>query len=104
MGCSWALTPSLSRRERVRGCALCLDVGTLLVAAADRRAEDVAQGGAAVGGAEVLARLLGLLRLAARGGERELAASAVDRGDLGVHLLADGEALRSQVALVARQL
>src|SRR4051812_44548520 len=42
------------RGKRVRSC---LNVGALLVAAADCRAEDIAQGGAAVGGAEVLDRL-----------------------------------------------
>src|SRR6185437_1672522 len=75
----------------------------LAVLALQRRAEDVAEAGARIGGAVFGHRLLLLLDLARLDRQAELARRLVDRGDLGVDLLADGEAVGTLLAAVARQ-
>src|SRR5260370_3005683 len=75
----------------------------LAVLALQCRAEDVAEAGARIGGAVIGHRLLLLLDLARLDRERQLARRLVDRRDLGVDLLADGEAVGALLAAVARQ-
>src|SRR5690606_10670006 len=75
-----------------------------LAAAADRRAQDVAEGGAAVGGAVFAHRLALLLDLLALDGQGEATGGAVHGGDAGVDLLTDRELLRLLVATVAGEL
>src|SRR5216684_476415 len=75
----------------------------LAVLALQRRAEDVAEAGAAVRGAVLGHRLLLLLDLARLDREAELARRLVDRRHLGVDLLADGEAVGALLAAIARQ-
>src|SRR6201747_1082628 len=81
-----------------------LAVRALLVTAADSGTQDVAERGARVHAAVFLHRLLVLIHLLAPDGEGELAGSPIDRDDLRIDLLADGEAIGALVALVARQL
>src|SRR3954454_11853688 len=76
----------------------------LVLAAADRRAEDVAEAGAGIGRAEFLHRALLLVDLACLDRQRDPAGGAVDRGDLGVDPLADRKAIGALFAAVARQL
>src|SRR5579871_1536072 len=75
----------------------------LLIAAADRGAEDVAERRAAVGAAVLRHRLLVLLDFLALDRELQLARGTVDAGDLGIHALTDREAIRPLVGLVARE-
>src|SRR5689334_20862044 len=67
-------------------------------------AQDVAEARAGIGGAVLGHRLLLLLDLARLDRERDLARRAVDGRDLRVHLLADGEAVRTLLGAVAREL
>ena len=57
-----------------------------------------------IGRAEFGHRLLLFVDLARLDRQRRLARGAVDRGDLGVDLLADGEAVGPLLGAVARQL
>src|SRR4051795_13242135 len=76
----------------------------LVLAEADRRAEDVAEAGAGIGRAEFLHRALLLIYLARLDRQRDPAGGAVDRGDLGVDPLTDRKAIGALFAAVARQL
>src|SRR5258708_849089 len=76
----------------------------LAVLALQRRAEDVAEVGARIGGAVFGHRLLFLLHFARLDREAELARRLVDRRYLGVDLFADGEAVGALLAAVARQI
>src|SRR5215813_2509540 len=67
-------------------------------------AEDVAQAGARVGRAVLGHRLLVLVELARLDRERQLAGLGIDRRDLGVDLLADGEAVGPLIAALAREI
>src|SRR6185437_10452667 len=75
----------------------------LAVLALQRRAEDVAEAGARIGGAVFGHRLLLLLDLARLDRQGKLARRLVDRGDLGIDLLADGEAVGPLLGAVARE-
>src|SRR5205085_3391948 len=76
----------------------------LALAPADRRAENVAEAGAGFGGAEFGHRPLLLVDLARLDRQRDPPGGAVDRGDLGIDPLADGETVGALLAAVARQL
>src|SRR5689334_21848266 len=73
-------------------------------AAVERGAQDVAQAGPRIRGAVLGHRLLLLLELARLDRQSDLARRAVERGDLGVDLLAHGEAVGALLGAVARQL
>src|SRR6266852_553214 len=73
-------------------------------AAAQGRPEDVAQARPGIRGAVLGHGLLLLLELARLDRQGNLACGAVERGDLGVHLLAHGKAVRALLGAVARQL
>src|SRR5579875_212089 len=76
----------------------------LLVASTERGAEDIAEAGPGIRRSVLRHRLLVLVDLARLDGQRRLAATAVESGDLGVDLLADGEAVGALLGAVARQL
>src|SRR5882724_3889834 len=98
-GARFARAPLIAEpRKRLLGFLVFLVV--LLGAARERGAEDVAEAGAGVLRAVLLHRLLLLLHLAGFDGERDLAGRTVHGGDLGVHLLADGETVRTLLAAV----
>ena len=79
-------------------------LGLLFLLLAERGTQDVAQAGAAVGGAELGHGLLLVLDLERLDRERQPAAGRVDVDDLGVELLADREPLRPLLVAVAGQL
>jgi hypothetical protein len=93
--------PSRRRtRPRRRSLVLVGLVAFVLVALlglAERRAEDVTERGAGVGRAVLGHRRLLVGDLQRLDRHRDLAAGLVDLGDLGIDLLADGEALRTLV-------
>src|SRR5215468_3589712 len=66
-------------------------------------AEDVAQAGARIGRAVFGHRLLVFVDLTRLDRERQLARLGIHRRDLGVDLLADGEAVGTLIAALARQ-
>src|SRR6476659_6749035 len=71
--------------------------------ALERRAEDVAQRGAGIGGAVLRDRLLLLGHLERLDRELHLVGAAVEQHDAGVDLLADLEAIGTLVVAVARE-
>src|SRR5262249_23677397 len=75
-----------------------------LLGLGDGCTQDVTEAGAGIRRAELLEGLLVLLDLARLDGKAELAGLGVDDGDLGVDLVADGEAVRALLAALARQL
>src|SRR5580704_9838327 len=85
--------------------ALLVVLGLLVGArAVDRGAQDVAEARARIRRAELGHRAFFLVDLARLDGERRLARRAVERGHLGIDLLADSEAVGALLGAVARQL
>src|SRR6185437_10642466 len=74
------------------------------LAAAEGRAQDVAERGASIGRAVFGHRLFLFVELLRLDRERRLAGGAIESGDLGIDLLADGETVRPLLGAVARQL
>src|SRR5262245_35255259 len=82
--------------------ALVAAFGPAFLCLGQGRAKDVPQAGAGVGGAVVGHGLLLLVHLARLDGKRKLSGLGIDRRDLGVDLLADGEAVGPLLAAFAR--
>src|SRR5262249_51699629 len=68
----------------------------------DRSAKDVAEAGAGIGCTEFRHRALLFVHLAGLDRQRQFARGTVDRGDLGIDLFADREAVGTLLAAVAR--
>src|SRR6476646_3750188 len=76
------------------------DVGCAML---ERRAEDIAQRRAGIGGAVLGDRLLLLRHFERLDRHLHLVSAAIELDDASVHLLSDGEALRPLLAAIARQ-
>src|SRR5487761_376847 len=99
------ISPAASRNAgRADGRRSAVRLLVLLVLAVQRRAEDVAEAGAGIGRAVFRHRLLVLLDLARLDRQRSFAPAAIETGEFGVDLFADGEAVGPLLGAVARQL
>src|SRR5690606_34543045 len=82
---------------------LACNAGYGLLLVLQRRTEDVAERGAAVGRAELRDRFLLVGQFHSLDRERDLAARAIEAGDHGVDAVALGEAVSALLLTVARQ-
>src|SRR6478735_12689221 len=83
--------------------SLFLFLGRLFGRPLERRAEDIAQRRAGIGGAVLGDRLLLLRHFERLDRHLHLVSAAIELDDASVHLLSDGEALRPLLAAIARQ-
>src|SRR4051812_27981325 len=88
----------------LRGVAFVGRSGALLGLLGQGGAQDLAQRGARVGRTVIGHRLLLFLFFLRLDRERQAAGRLVDRADLGIDLLADGEAVGALLGTVAREL
>src|SRR5258706_5243524 len=83
---------------------LVLVVALGLLGLGDGRAQDIAQAGAGIGGAEFLQRLFVFFDFAGLDRQVQLAGLGVDHRDLGIQLVADGKTIRALFAALPGKL
>src|SRR5579883_1807373 len=102
--CRCGHTAAIGRRSSGLVRAFGLPLGALPAGTVDRRPEDFAEACARIRRAKLGHRALFFVDFLGLDRQRDLAGGAIDRGDLGVDLLADRKPVRALLAAVARQL